>query len=336
MFYLFTVVLSYLSILVLIKYSQKLKLEDSPTFRSSHVKITPSGAGIGFVFSLLLALVIFKYDLILQNIYMFVAVFIVFIVGIYDDVKDVVPKIKFLSISVATIFLYFNGIHIDSLGQYFEFELSLYYLSIPFTIFAVVGFTNAFNLVDGLDNLAGGIALVILMTFAYIGFQFNDNFILILSLATIASILPFIYFNYPPAKIFMGDSGSLTLGFIIAIIAIKSLDYIHPVTILYFTAIPLIDTIVVMIRRKNLGRSPFEADKTHIHHLLYEFFNSSKKTTLFLVMTQSIFCFLGYVVARHIEHFPKGLFPLAMLVSFVILTTMAYMVFTTMLKNKER
>lgn len=89
-----------------------------------------------------------------------------------------------------------------------------------------------------------------------------------------------------------------------------------------------------MIRRIKYKKSPFVADKTYIYHLLIEFFGSAKQTTIFLMMSQAIFCLLGYVVARHIESYPMGLFPLAMIISFVILTTMAYMLFTTILKNK--
>lgn len=332
--YITALILSMAFVYLLIKNAVKIGILDTPRDRSVHSEVVPSSGGIGFIFAIFITFILFDTQLFLQYIYMFIAIFLIYLIGMYDDFNDVRPRIKFLAIFVASVILYFNNIYIDSLGSYFGFEMPLGLLALPFTIFAIAGFTNALNLIDGLDGLASGVSLIILATFAYVGMVFNDDFILLLSLMTSFALLGFMIFNWNPSKIFMGDSGSLTLGFIISIIAILSLKYIHPVVILYFTAIPLIDTLVVMIRRIKMRKSPFQADKTHIHHILFKFFGTTKKTVVFLMMTQTIFCFLGYVVARHIELYPKGLFPFAMIVSFIILTTMAYMVFTQILKNE--
>lgn len=108
----------------------------------------------------------------------------------------------------------------------------------------------------------------------------------------IAAILAFMMFNWNPAKIFMGDSGSLTLGFLIALLSIKALPYIQPTSVLFIAAIPIMDTLIVMIRRLKSGKSPFSPDKLHIHHLLLRFFNV-KKTVFLLIIMQTLYSMIG-------------------------------------------
>ena len=331
--YILPFLLSFFLNYALIKYAKKLAIVDIPNERSLHKSIVPRSGGIGFISAFLLSFLLLEFNLFIEYIYMFLAIATVFSIGFYDDFKRISPKGKFFAIGISTAFLYFNNIYINSLGSYFGFDVWLFFLAIPFTVFVVSGFTNALNLIDGLDGLAGGISIVILATFSYVGFVFNDELIFLLSMFSISVLSAFMMFNWSPAKIFMGDSGSLSIGFIISVIAILSIKYIHQVIILYFCAIPIIDTIVVMLRRINMKRSPFLADKTHIHHILYKFFGDTKQTAIFLILMQLIFCFLGYVVARHIEHYPNGLFPIAMIVTFFILIAMAYMVFTAILKR---
>ena len=331
--YIFPFLLSFLLIYLLIKYASKIAILDIPNDRSIHKDTTPRSGGIGFISALLISFILMEFTLFAEHIYMFAAIAIIFAVGFWDDYKHVAPKTKFFMIGLSTLFLYLDNIYINSLGIYFGFDATLLYLSVPFTIFVVSGFTNALNLIDGLDGLAAGISIVILATFAYVGIVFDDELIFLLSIFTISVLLAFMLFNWSPAKIFMGDGGSLTIGFIISTIAILSIKHIHPVIILYFAAVPIIDTIVVMLRRINMKRSPFLADKTHIHHILHRFFGDTKQTATFLILAQLIFCFLGYVVARHIELYPNGLFPIAMIFTFFILIAMAYMVFTAILKK---
>jgi UDP-GlcNAc:undecaprenyl-phosphate GlcNAc-1-phosphate transferase len=327
--------LSLFFIYLLIKYAKNIAIVDIPNDRSVHKSITPRSGGVGFISAFLLSFIAMEFDLFAEHIFMFVAITAIFAVGFWDDYKYVAPKTKFLIIGLSTLFLYLDNIYINSLGIYFGFEASLGFFGIFFTVFVVSGFTNALNLIDGLDGLAGGISIIILSTFAYVGFVFNDELIFLLSAFTISALTAFMIFNWSPAKIFMGDSGSLSLGFIISTIAILSIKHIHPVIILYFGAIPIIDTIIVMLRRINMKRSPFLADKTHIHHILYRFFGDTKQSVLFLVLAQLMFCFVGYVVARHIELYPLGLFPIAMFFVFFILIAMAYMVFTAILRDNQ-
>lgn len=327
--------LSFILIKFIVKYASKLGMLDIPNGRSSHCSIVPRGAGIGFISSLFISFIVFEYNLFIENWYIFLSISLIFAIGILDDHKDAPPKAKFIIMFIASIILYFYDVGIFSLGSYFGYELSLWYIALPFTIFSIAGFTNALNLIDGLDGLSASITIVILMTFGYIGYIFQDELIFKMCLFTIVVLISFLFLNWNPAKIFMGDSGSLTLGFIIAVVAILSLKYIHPVTILYLTAIPILDTLIVMVRRIRRGKSPFHPDKTHIHHILLNFFGDVKKAVVFLALMQIMFCFLGYVVARHIEMHPNGLFPMAMIIAFGIIFVLTYMTFTAMKKRQK-
>lgn len=324
--------LAFVLSLVLIRFSGVIGINDIPNQRSLHSAIIPRTGGIAIVISFF-SLMCFT-PVFIDAPYLFFCVLVVFLLGLYDDIKVVTPKIKFFTIFLSTLLLALDGTLVDSLGNYLGYDVALGIFALPFTIFAVIGFTNALNLIDGVDGLAGGVSMVILLTFAYVGSQFNDPLILYTALTLLGAIGGFLVFNLSPAKLFMGDSGSLTIGFILALLAILSAHYLHPVSMLFFLALPIIDTLVILIRRIRYNKSPFVADKMHIHHLLLDFFGSANQTTFFLMMTQSIFGFIGYVVARHIEDYPLGLFPIAMIISFVILVIMAYMLFTTILKNK--
>jgi UDP-GlcNAc:undecaprenyl-phosphate GlcNAc-1-phosphate transferase len=157
-----------------------------------------------------------------------------------------------------------------------------------------------------------------------------------ISLFTIASLLGFLVLNWNPAKIFMGDSGSLTLGFIISVLSLLSLKYIHPIVVIYLAALPILDTLVVMIRRIRRGKSPFSPDKTHIHHILVKFFeNDVKRTVIFLVVLQIVFSSIGYILIELIQNDLSGTIPFFALVIFGMLFILFYMIFTGIKKRQK-
>ena len=321
--FIFTIILVYF----LKKYAIKIGLVDIPNERSTHYNIIPNAAGIGFYLSVITVLTIFNFHIIFSHLWIVVSILFIFIVGVLDDHKDMSPNTKFLIIIISTIFLSFDNIIISSLGTFFSHNLSLEWLALPFTIFAVVGFTNALNLIDGLDGLAATISVIILGTFFAIGYQYNDPFIMLISGAFISSLLAFLLFNWYPASIFMGDSGSLTLGFIIALLAIKSLAYIPAVSVLFVAAIPIIDTIIVMARRKLYGRSMFSADKCHVHHIMKEFFsNNTRRAVIFLAILQAIYSFVGLQLDKKID---EGY----LLLFFILNIVLLYLFFGAMIKK---
>lgn len=325
-----------LFIKLLIKNATSLRLTDIPNERSSHDKVTPRGAGIGFGFAFFISILLFDFSLFVEYWLLFLGIFIVFLVGILDDYQGASPKAKFYAIFLATFLLFLNDISIYSLGSFFGFELSLWYFALPFTMFALAGFTNALNLIDGLDGLATSVAIVILSSFLYIGYIYDNELIMVLSSLTIASLLAFLIFNWNPAKIFMGDSGSLFLGFIISVIACLSLEHIHPIAILYLAALPIVDTIVVMVRRLKKGISPSIPDKTHVHHIMLKFFSKKvKKTVLFLVLVQSLFSLVGIILSLDTYETGQGPSSFIALVAFVGITILIYMILTGMKRRQK-
>ena len=295
-------IISLVFIYLLIHYSKRLGLVDIPNERSMHKKVTPRGAGIAFVLSVFLVLLLFDFEYFKTYYYIYFSIAIVFIVGAWDDVKDVTPKIKFTFIFFSALFLYLNDFAIYSLGTYFGYEIILpAWFVFPFTFFAIAGFTNALNLMDGLDGLASAISIVMLVTFLAVGLQNNDELLISLSSFFIVTLLAFLLFNWHPAKVFMGDSGSLTLGIVIVILTIQAVQYITPASVLFIIAMPLLDTFIVMTRRIQRHQSPFKADKNHMHHFLFNVKGDVRYTVVILALMQIVFSIIGYQVSRSNE-----------------------------------
>jgi len=328
--FLFTFLGSMIAVYFVRRNAKKWGLTDIPNERSVHSKHTPRSAGIGFFLSFFLVMCLFHSTMVLNHWWIFLAIFLVFVVGVLDDHKETSPNTKFIIIILSTVFLYFDGIVIRDLGTYWGIELSLGWLALPFTIFAVSGFTNALNLIDGLDGLAGTISIVILLGFFSVGYTHHDLFMMYLSGSFIAALLAFLFYNWYPATIFMGDSGSLTLGFVISVLAIKSLAYLPTVSILFVAAIPILDTLVVMIRRKRNGRSVFSADRCHTHHILRHFFaEETPQTVFFLSILQAIYTFTGLQLSKNTD---EGY----LLLLFVLNVIFLYLFLGAMIKRQKR
>ena len=330
------IALSFIFVKIIIKYAHKLDLYDVPNERSHHCNITPSGAGIGFVMAFFVAMFGFEFQLLSEFWYIFLAIFIVFAIGVYDDRNDVSAKLKFIAIFIAVFIMWLNGFSIDTLGVWYGYELTLLpFIALPLSMFALSGFTNALNLIDGIDGLSSSVSIVILLFFAFLGFEYHNDLIVILSTFTLASIIGFLFLNWHPAQIFMGDSGSLTIGFIISVLAVLSLQNIHPIAIFYLTAVPILDTLVVMIRRIRRNKSPFSPDKTHIHHIMVKFFDMNvKKTVGFLVILQIVFSSIGYMILDSINKNGGQNIPLFAGIGFFFMFIMFYMIFTGIKKRQ--
>lgn len=238
-----TLVISLALLKIFIIYSNKLGIIDRPNERSSHIVSTPSGSGVAMFAAVIF--VFFFIDLKDYQNYSFslIAVLFILALGFYDDLKDSPILYKFSIITLGAVFLCFDGLVITNIGTYFGRPITFpsLWLSIPFTVIAVVGFTNALNLIDGLDGLAASISIVIFSSLWYIGYQYNDPLLLLISPIMIATLSAFLIFNWNPAKVFMGDSGSLTLGFIISTLSISALsNQVNPLVVLYLLALPII------------------------------------------------------------------------------------------------
>ncbi|QRK12719.1 undecaprenyl/decaprenyl-phosphate alpha-N-acetylglucosaminyl 1-phosphate transferase [Archangium violaceum] len=192
--------------------------------------------------------------------------------GLYDDLRGAGAKLKFAVQLVLALGLYALGFRIDHIANPFGPELPLGVLGLPFTVMWVVGVINALNLIDGLDGLAGGVAFFGVGTNFILALSRGDVVLCLMMAALAGAILGFLVFNFNPASIFMGDTGSMFLGFVLAAVSIKTsaksgtaVAMLVPVMAL---GLPIMDTLLAMIRRTLVGRPMFSADKEHIHHRL--------------------------------------------------------------------
>lgn len=296
-------------------------LIDTPKSRSIHNKPIPRGAGVVFTPAVILGYILYSDIDTYQYNHIIFAIVLIWLVGLIDDIKEISPKVKFISIAVAVIIISYDGYTISTIHNFAYTTLYLGILTIPFTYFAVAGFTNAFNLIDGMDALATSIALLISIFFIYLGYSFGDTILEYTALSLSASLLAFLIYNKPKAKLFMGDSGSLTLGFMLSILFIESIKYVDAVSVLYIGALPVTDTLISMLRRSRDGYSLVSADKCHLHHLFLYITGSVYKTLAILIAYQVVMMAIGYLTSSRIDSaymFILYILHIAILYQFII------------------
>ncbi|NQU76679.1 MAG: undecaprenyl/decaprenyl-phosphate alpha-N-acetylglucosaminyl 1-phosphate transferase [Planctomycetes bacterium] len=203
------------------------------------------------------------------------AAFLVFLVGLLDDIRSVPAKFKLLCLVGASLLLCSTGSRIESITLDSTFELHLGWLSWPVTMLWIIGITVAMNFIDGLDGLAAGIAAIVCGVIAILAFSSGQIVMGVLMLSLVGSLTGFLFFNFNPAKIFMGDCGSMFLGFMIAggsvVCQAKTSTLVGLALPALALGVPLTDTLLTIIRRKVLDRrSIFAAEGGHIHHRLLE------------------------------------------------------------------
>ncbi len=226
---------------------------------------------------------------------------IIVVFGVIDDIKDLKPKYKLIGqIAASLVIILVSGVRIYDLGCLVSKGIILpNWVAIPLTIFVIVGVTNATNLSDGLDGLAGGIALLIFLCIGYLAVDEKAWVITMIAIAMGGSVLGFLRFNSYPAQLFMGDAGSQLLGFVSVVLLIQltqqseNISSILPMIIL---GIPVLDTIAVMIKRLINGKPPFSADKNHFHHQLIKigFFHTEAVLIIYLCQSSLILFAIKY------------------------------------------
>ena len=228
--------------------------------------------------------------------------------GFVDDVKNMSYRGKFaVQVICALIVTLFGGVKIKTLGMLMPNDMLLpAWIAIPLTVLFILGITNAINLADGLDGLAGGIALLSFVCMGYLAFQSKNTWVLILSAAMIGAIFGFLRFNTYPATLFMGDAGSQFIGFMGAISAI-SITQNHcafsPMLPLLIFGLPIIDTLSVMYERISTGRSPFSADMNHMHHKIIRLGLYHTEAVFILYMLQTVFILSAFFFRYYTDGF---------------------------------
>ena len=290
--------ITYLAIPKLIHFAHKLELLDNGGDRASHRGSTPFFGGIaiftGVIFSLL-----FWADI--ENIqFILVSILIVFIVGLIDDLRQITAFKKLIGQIIATLILILLGdLQIDSMhGVLGVYDLPIW-ASLSFTIFVVIVITNGFNLIDGIDGLAGGIGLISSLSFGAIALIMEQNDMALIAFTLSGALVGFLKFNTFPARIFMGDTGSLVVGMILSVLAINcikyglvtethSLPHIGPLLAISLLAIPLFDSLRVFVVRAIKGKGTLTAARDHVHHAFIDLGFGHKYTSLILYMVSVI------------------------------------------------
>lgn len=295
-----TVILSMILTAVYKRVAMKFNWVDVPDARRVHNKIMPTMGGIAifiaFYFALFILLPI-PTSLILP---IFLGSLIVLLTGCIDDLKNLTPLLKVIGILLgALVVYYFGGISLETMTLPLFGTLEFGSWSLPFTLLWILGFTNAVNLIDGLDGLASGVSIIALTTMGIIGFFFltiQEVSISIMIFVLVAAIAGFLPYNFHPASLFLGDTGALFIGFMIGIFSLQGLknatliSLVLPVVIL---GIPVTDTLFAMIRRK-MNRQPISvADKNHIHHRLMSLGLSHRQTVLAIYSVSAIFSIIA-------------------------------------------
>jgi UDP-N-acetylmuramyl pentapeptide phosphotransferase/UDP-N-acetylglucosamine-1-phosphate transferase len=272
-------VVAMVSIPPVIRVVNRFKLFDVPDSRKEHSTPTPTLGGIAIIAGMTVSLLLwFPGQVSSEVATCFFSMAVLFGMGITDDLKDLSAKYKFVVEIALAGLIALAGVRITTFGGLFglnELPLSAQY---TFTVLAIVGITNAFNLIDGIDGLAGGLSFMSLVTLGLFLTMSGDPAFALIAFALAGGVLAFLYFNMNPAKIFMGDTGSLVLGFVIAILCTRLIQVNSlsaqpvlknaPLFAFGMVLIPVFDTMRVFALRIWKGKSPFDPDRTHIHHLM--------------------------------------------------------------------
>lgn len=259
---------------------------DKPDNRKVHSKIMPRLGGLAIYIGFVIA-VIASLEMTRDMIGILIGSTVIVAVGVLDDRYALPPKVKLLGQIIAAGVLVAFGIEIEWInnpfGGYYYLE---YYLSIPLTIFWVISFTNVVNLIDGLDGLAAGVAAIACVTVILVSIQLDYFHVAMLTSALAGGIVGFIRYNFNPATIFMGDTGSMFIGYMLGAVstfgAVKTATTVALIVPAIALGLPIMDTAFAIMRRYTNGRPIFQPDKGHLHHRLLAMGLSQRQAVLLM------------------------------------------------------
>lgn len=277
---------------LMIRFSLKINAVDKPNSRKVHKGLMPTLGGLSIFFSFLIGLALLQPS----NTYhlsIVIGAFIIIILGFFDDLYALTAKSKFIvQIIAACVVVFYGGLQVEFINLPFGGQLEFGWLSAIVTILWIVGITNAINFIDGLDGLAAGVSAIALFTIAVMAILMGNVYVLSIAIILFWSILGFLPFNFFPAKIFMGDTGALFLGFMIAVLSllgfknITIISFIIPILIL---AVPIFDTGVAIVRRLVQKRPISSPDSSHLHHRLVKLGMTHMQTVIFMYVLSGMF-----------------------------------------------
>lgn len=299
--------ITFFGIPVIIKVAKDKKLYDVPGDRKIHKEVIPTLGGLGifagFIFAVLMAM---PAGLMSSFQYFLAAIMLLFFMGIKDDILILTAGKKFAGqLVAAAIVIQFGGVHISDMFGIIGVHTLPPAASFLLTMFTIVVITNSFNLIDGVDGLAGSLGVLTTLLFGTYFYFAHDILYTLMAFSLAGSLIGFLYYNFSPAKIFMGDTGSLLIGFVNSLLVIHFINTASsPSAVLPVASaaavgfailmIPLFDTLRVVGLRLIQKRSPFWPDRSHIHHLLLDQGMSHKMITISCVAANILFVAMSY------------------------------------------
>ncbi|MFD2970880.1 glycosyltransferase family 4 protein [Peribacillus deserti] len=295
-------ILSLLITPLVIRFSLMVGAADKPNSRKVHAKVMPSAGGlaifISFVAVYLIMTPYFPFEE-YNQVAILAGAFVIVLFGLMDDIHEMKARTKLIGqIAAALIVVYWGGIQVEYINLPFGGQLDFGVLSIPITIIWIVGITNTINLIDGLDGLAAGVSSFALLAISGMALIMDDMFVAIIALIVTGSTLGFLKFNFFPAKVFMGDTGALFLGYIISVLSLlgfKNVTFISLVVPIIILGVPISDTFFAIIRRI-VNKQPIAApDKSHLHHCLLRIGFTHKQTVLLIYAIAASFGLAAFI-----------------------------------------
>lgn len=299
--------ITFFAIPVIIQVAKDKKLFDEPDERKVHKNVIPTLGGLGIFAGFIIATLMGVPSAITSELqYFAAATTVIFFLGIKDDILVLSASKKFIGQLIAAgIIIKFGGIQITNMHGFLGIYEIPHIASIVLSIFTIIVITNSFNLIDGVDGLAGSLGLLTTLVFGVYFFYAGQLTYAVMAFALAGSTIGFLIYNFSPAKIFMGDTGSLLLGLVNSILVIKFINVAgNPVSNFPIQAapaigfailmIPLFDTLRVFGLRILDRRSPFSPDRTHVHHFLLDLGLSHRMVTFTCVLVNISFIVMAY------------------------------------------
>ncbi|SHG44787.1 UDP-GlcNAc:undecaprenyl-phosphate GlcNAc-1-phosphate transferase [Thermosyntropha lipolytica DSM 11003] len=313
-------IISFVAVPLSIKLAFALGAIDNPNPRKVHERTMPRLGGLGIFVAFMLGM-LFMPDLAFPFRGIIYGGIIIFIVGLLDDLFKLKAWIKLIGQMAAAAVAVYCGITVNFVTNPFDGMLNLGILSIPVTLLWIIGVTNAINLIDGLDGLAGGVSLIAAGTLGAIALLKGNMPVFYASFLLVGAILGFLPYNFHPARTFMGDGGSNFLGFVLACLAVSgtakgatAISLFLPIVVL---GIPIFDTFFAIVRRVNRGVPIFKPDRDHLHHRLLALGLSHRGCVLVIYGISAVFA--GVAVVLSLTSSPKALWVLGAFLVLVII-----------------
>jgi len=303
------VLISSLLIPQIIRFSLKNGWVDVPDVRKIHIRSIPNLGGIAIFLGLFFASIFwYRYFKNTDFIFITIGVLILFFTGIFDDIKGMKARRKLIFQIIASFVAVAGGIRITSFQGFLGIEELNIVTQYIFSMIVIVGVINAYNLIDGIDGLAGGIGVINLSVIGYVFYSMDHTSFALISFAGAGSLLGFLIYNFHPARIFMGDTGAMTLGFLTVILGIKAIElntitythtYLSQHMLLFISSImflPVFDTLRVFTIRILHRKSPFTPGKDHLHHVLLQLGLKPVQVTVLLYTLNVLVILMGFLI----------------------------------------